>query len=96
MIIAVVYATFADAKRKPEKLQACTGFEPLTSAIPVQSSTNKLTSDTSLHIFPLFFFVCLFVCMFFHSDNKRALLIAINRKRSSAEPRKIRNRSIEY
>ena len=94
MIIAVIYATFEDAKRKPEKLQACTGFEPLTSAIPVQSSTNKLTSDTSLHIFPLIFFACLFV--FFHSDNKRALLIAINRKRSSAEPRKIRNRSIEY
>ena len=95
MIIAVIYATFADAKRKPQKLQACTGFEPLTSAIPVESSTNKLTSDTSLHIFPLIFF-CLFVCVFFHSDNKRALLIAINRKRSSAEPRKIRNRSIEY
>ena len=95
MIIAVIYATFADAKRKPQKLQACTGFEPLTSEIPVESSTNKLTSDTSLHIFPLIFF-CLFVCVCFHSDNKRALLIAINRKRSSAEPRKIRNRSIEY
>ena len=94
MIIAVIYANFADAKRKPEKLQGCTGFEPLTSAIPVQSSTNKLTSDTSLHIFPLIFFASLLV--FFHSDSKRALLIAINRKRSSAEPRKIRNRSIEY
>ena len=34
-IIAVIYATFAAAKRKPEKNQACTGFEPLTSAIPV-------------------------------------------------------------
>ena len=94
MIIAVIYANFADAKRKPEKLQSCTGFEPLTSAIPVQSSTNKLTSETSLHIFTLIFFACLFV--FFHSDNKQALLIVINRKRSSAEPRKIRNRSIEY
>ena len=40
MIIAVVKATFAFAKRKPEKIQACTGFEPLTSAIPVQRSTN--------------------------------------------------------
>ena len=78
MIIAVIYATFADAKRKAEKLQACTGFEPLTSKIPVQSSTNKLASDTSLHIFPLIFFASLLV--FFHSDSKRALLIAIKQK----------------
>ena len=29
-------------KRKPEKkkIQACTGFEPFTSAIPVQLSAN--------------------------------------------------------
>ena len=27
-------------RRKPEKIQACTGFEGLTSAIPVQRSTN--------------------------------------------------------
>ena len=40
MIIAVIYATFAVAKRKPEKIQACTGFEPLNSAIEVQRSTN--------------------------------------------------------
>ena len=33
-------ATFAVAKRKPEKVQACMGFEPMTSAIPVQRSTN--------------------------------------------------------
>ena len=40
-IIAVIYATYAVPKRKPEKkIQACTGFEPLTSAIPVQRSTN--------------------------------------------------------
>ena len=39
-ITAVMYATFAVAKRKPEKkkIQACTGFEPLTSAMPVQRS----------------------------------------------------------
>ena len=37
-IIAVIDATFAAAKRKLEKIQACTGFEPLTSAIPVQRS----------------------------------------------------------
>ena len=29
---------FGVAKRKPEKVQACTGFEPLTSAIPMQRS----------------------------------------------------------
>ena len=39
-IIAVVDATFAVAKRRPEKIQACTGFEPLTSVILVQLSTN--------------------------------------------------------
>ena len=27
-------------KKKEEKIQACTGFECLTSAIPVQSSAN--------------------------------------------------------
>ena len=34
-----IYVTFAVAKRKPE-IQACRGLEPLTSAIPVQHSTN--------------------------------------------------------
>ena len=34
-----IYATFAVAKRKPEKkIQACTGFESLTSVIPLQLS----------------------------------------------------------
>ena len=33
-------ATFAVAKTKPEKIQACTAFEPLTSAIPVLRSTS--------------------------------------------------------
>ena len=45
-IIAVIYATYAVAKRKPEKNsgreknQACKGLEPLTSAIRVRRSTN--------------------------------------------------------
>ena len=39
-IIAVIDTTFAVVKRKPEKNQACMGFEPMTSAIPVQRSTN--------------------------------------------------------
>ena len=30
--MAVIDATFTDARRKPGKIQACTGFEPLTSA----------------------------------------------------------------
>ena len=41
-IIAVIDATFAVAKRKPEKIQPCTGFEPLTSAIP--TAFNQLLS----------------------------------------------------
>ena len=39
-IIVVIDTTFAIVKRKPEKNKACTGFEPMTSAIPVQRSTN--------------------------------------------------------
>ena len=31
---------FAVAKTKPEKIQPCSGFKPLTSMIPVQRSTN--------------------------------------------------------
>ena len=37
--MAVIYATVALAKRKPEnKIQACTGFESSTSVIPLQLS----------------------------------------------------------
>ena len=39
-IIAVIDANFAVGKRKPEKIQPCTGFEPLISAIPVQHSRS--------------------------------------------------------
>ena len=35
-----LYATYAVAKRKPEKIQVCTAFEPLTSVIPVQRCNN--------------------------------------------------------
>ena len=35
-------ATFAVAKGRPEKIQACTGLKPLTSAILVQRS-NQLS-----------------------------------------------------
>ena len=46
-IIAVVYATYAVAKSKPhKKIQSSTGFEPLTSALPVGSALPiKLTSQ---------------------------------------------------
>ena len=43
MIIAVIYATFRESLKK---IQACTGFEPLTSAIPVQRSTNEANLPT--------------------------------------------------
>ena len=36
----MIEATFAVGKRKSEKMQTCTGFGPLTSAIPVQRFTN--------------------------------------------------------
>ena len=39
-IFAVMNTTSAVVKIRPEKIQACTGFEPMTSAIPVQRSTN--------------------------------------------------------
>ena len=42
IIITVIDITFAVVKRKPVKNQACTGFEPMTSAIPVQRS-NQLS-----------------------------------------------------
>ena len=41
MIIAVVNVTLQLRKESLKKIQACTGFEPLTSAIPVQHSTNN-------------------------------------------------------
>ena len=39
-IYAVMNTSEAIVKIRPEKIQACTGFEPVTSAIPVQCSTN--------------------------------------------------------
>ena len=39
-IYAVMNTSGAIVKIRPEKIQACTGFEPMTSAIPVQCSTN--------------------------------------------------------
>ena len=40
LIIAIMHTTWAVVKLKPEKIQAWTGFEPMTSAILVHSSTN--------------------------------------------------------
>ena len=43
-IIAIIDASFAVVKRKPEnKNQACTVLEPLTSTIPVQRSYHIIT-----------------------------------------------------
>ena len=53
-IITAMDATFAVAKRKPEKIQACTRFQPLTTAIPMQRSTNwanKQTGSRSMNWF---------------------------------------------
>ena len=48
-VIAVIDTTFVVVKRKPEKKknQACTGFESVTSAIPVQRSANRANKPTS-------------------------------------------------
>ena len=48
-IFAVMNTTQVVVKRTPEKkkkIQACTGFEPMTSAIPVQCSTNGANKPT--------------------------------------------------
>ena len=45
-------ATFAVVKRKPEKIQACTGFEPLTSVILVQRS-NQLSEQANCELVSL-------------------------------------------
>jgi len=39
-----MFATFAVAvaKRRPKKIQACTGFDFMTSAIPMQRSDSEL------------------------------------------------------
>ena len=38
-VCAEMNTTKAVVKIRPEKIQGCTGFEPMTSAIPVQCST---------------------------------------------------------
>ena len=44
--IAVNRCNFCSSKGKPKKIQACTGFEPLTSVILVQCSTNWANNPT--------------------------------------------------
>ena len=53
MIIAVDFPIWAIGKKKPEKIRASTGFEPVTFGIPVRCSTNwavkpHLGSEVSL------------------------------------------------
>ena len=45
-IFAVMNTTEAVVKEGLKKIQACTGFEPMTSAIPVQCSTNWANKPT--------------------------------------------------
>ena len=46
LIIAVMHTTQTVVKLSLKKIQAWTGFEPMTSAIPVQCSTNWTTKPT--------------------------------------------------
>ena len=46
VIFAVINTTWAVEKIRPENIQACTGFEPMTFTIPVQCSTNWATKPT--------------------------------------------------
>ena len=52
-IIAIIDATFVVVKRKLEKIQVCMGFEPLTSAIPMQCSTNWANKPTGSNLLPV-------------------------------------------
>ena len=45
-IFAVMNNTWAVVKIRLQKTQACTGFEPMTSAVPVQRSTNWADKPT--------------------------------------------------
>ena len=45
-MFAVMNTTWAVVKIRPEKIQACTRFEPMTPAIPVQCSTNWANKPT--------------------------------------------------
>ena len=45
-ILAVMNTTELIVKMRPEKIQARTGFKPITSAIPVQRSTNWINKLT--------------------------------------------------
>ena len=72
MIIAVLYATFAVAKRKPEKDSGLySGFDPLTSAIPVQRSTNYANKPTGNRSLKWYAAVHIYDCHIFLTFNKR-------------------------
>ena len=53
VILAVMCTTWAVVKIRPEKIQACTGFQPMTSAILVQRSTNWANKPTGSWFFGL-------------------------------------------
>ena len=44
-ILAVVNPTYVVAEIGPENIHVCSGFEPMTSAIPMQCSANIMTSS---------------------------------------------------
>ena len=71
MIIAVIYPTFAVAKREPEKNQVCMGFEPFKSAIQVQdeSSPSFNSSLRGSHIIFIYKLEVIFSCTYRNLDE---------------------------
>ena len=49
VIFSVMKTTVAVVKIKPEKVLLCMGFEPMTSAISVQCSTNTCSQSLIHH-----------------------------------------------
>ena len=46
MSVRVIFAAAVVKIRLEKTIQACTGFEPMTSAIPLQCSTNRANKPT--------------------------------------------------
>jgi len=53
LIVAVVRTALAVVKLKVEKIQAWAGFEPVTSAMPVQCFANWAIKPTESWLFTL-------------------------------------------
>ena len=51
VILAVICTTWAVVKIRPEKIQACTGFEPRCSALPTELTSQLTARITFIHVF---------------------------------------------